>query len=645
MKSAIDSLKDLQELLRIEREEDYLQYQARLKSLSIPEKKAMGVCWYPLVVTGTGFTMSESPYVEVERPGGVMEPHQFSAGKGVTFFRNTGGKNEEAVTGIIRTAGINNLKIILQTDDFPDWMDEGKLGVELLFDDVTYKEMDRVLKEVIKAQNNRLADLREILYNQKKPKFRDLLALPEVEDLNESQQRAAALVLSAEDVAVVHGPPGTGKTTTLTEAIRLTLHTEKQVLVVAPSNTAVDLLTEKLAELGINVLRIGNPARVSEELLRHTPEMKMAMHRDAALVKQLRKQASEYNQMARKYKRHFGKAEREQRKYILAEARKLSREAEDTERYMSDNLVKEAQVITCTPVGAVNRMLDGLTFSTVFIDEAGQALEPATWLPISRAERVVFAGDPFQLPPTVKSFEASKQGLAVSLMEKAITIPNVAVMLETQYRMHQDIMQFSNSQFYSNKLEAHSSVKEAVLPISPEFAQPLELVDTAGCGFEEATNPESRSTYNPEEADLVLKHLAALVETLEQNPATMRMLGRRRQIGIISPYKAQIEYFQQNLQHYPVLQKYERSISIGTVDGFQGQEREVIYISLVRSNIEGEIGFLADTRRMNVALTRAKKKLVVIGDSATLSGNAFYKHFFEYAEKAGAYKSAWEYTG
>ncbi len=635
-----DRLQLLLDLVKIEREEDLQQYQARIQNLTIAERRAAGTCWFPLIIKDTGFTASENPWVEVERPATHAASHQFSAGKNVTLFRQGLKGIEESVQGVIRGAGFNNLKIILQADDFPDWLDEGKIGVELMFDEVTYKEMEKALREVMRADRGRLAELRDILYGVKTARF-DSSKVETAPHLNTSQQAAVAHIIKARDVAVVHGPPGTGKTTTLTEAIRLTLQSEKQVLVCAPSNTAVDLLTEKLSALGLKVLRIGNPARVSEDLLRHTPEAQIAQHRDYALIKQLRRSATEYNQMARKYKRNFGKAEREQRKALLAEARKLSREAEDIERYITDSLLTEAQVIACTPVGSVNRLLGDLEFSTVFIDEAAQALEPATWIPILKAKRVIFAGDPFQLPATVKSYEAARKGLSVSLIENVIQIKDLSVMLQTQYRMHEQIMEFSNRQFYGGRLEAHSSVAKALLGSVEPLNQPVTFIDTAGTGYEEKTDPESSSTYNPGEADLLLQYLVQLVNELSKTEP--ELLQRKGSIGIISPYKAQVEYLQQRLKEHEPLLNYEKAFSLGTVDGFQGQEREVICISLVRSNENGEIGFLEDTRRTNVALTRAKRKLLVIGDSATLSNNVFYNQMLAYFEEINSYKSAWEY--
>jgi predicted DNA helicase len=355
----------------------------------------------------------------------------------------------------------------------------------------------------------------------------------------------------------------------------------------------------------------------------------------------MRKQADEYNRLAHKYKRHFGKAEREQRKLILAEARKLSKEANTTEKYIIDSIFEKAQVITCTLVGAANRIMGNKLFQTVFIDEAAQALEPATWIPILKASRVVFAGDHCQLPPTVKSLKAGKEGLGVTLFEKCIARQQVAVMLNVQYRMHQDIMQFSNRVFYHNELKAHESVAQRVLGKDEWLAQPFTFIDTAGCGYEEKFNPQTQSVSNPEEANLLLRYLQELMSHIPY--PTEESIADNLRIGIISPYRAQVEYLQENLPDYELLAASKAFISIGTVDGFQGQERDIICISLVRSNDRNEIGFLQDVRRMNVALTRAKMKLIVIGDSATLANHPFYKDFLSYVEEINAYKSAWEF--
>jgi superfamily I DNA and/or RNA helicase len=639
---ASKELKQLLHLLELERETDLIQYQEKITNTPLHIRRQQGTSWYPVVMVESGFGIGERLYIEVERTVQTQIAHTFGQGKAVSLFTNTGNaKEKQAIEGVVVYAGLNRLKINFNEDDLPDWIDDGKLGVDLLFDETSYKEMEAAIKKVIEAEKNRLAQVRDILLGYKRATFTQNAFPIQLPHINESQNRAVQNVLQAQDLAIIHGPPGTGKTTTLVEAIVQTLKTEKQVLVCSPSNAAVDLLTEKLAARDVDVVRVGNPARVSEDMLQHTVDVKVQADRNFHLIKQLRKQADEFNRMARRYKRHFGKAERDQRKLILAEARKLSQEANNTEKYITDAIFDKAQVITCTLVGAANRMLGNKTFQTIFIDEAAQALEPATWIPILRASRVVFAGDHCQLPPTIKSQQAEKGGLGLTLFEKSIARQEADVMLNVQYRMHEQIMTFSNRQFYKGQLHADASVKHRTLGSDEWLAQPLTFIDTAGCGYEEKFNPENQSVSNTEEANLLLKHFHSLISHIQT--VAPSVLQKSFQVGIISPYRAQVDYLQEQILFYPLLAELKKSVSIGTVDGFQGQEREVIYISMVRSNNRGEIGFLQDIRRMNVALTRAKMKLVVIGDSATLSIHPFYQSFLDYVEQVNAYKSAWEF--
>jgi predicted DNA helicase len=410
--------------------------------------------------------------------------------------------------------------------------------------------------------------------------------------------------------------------------------TNKQILVCAPSNTAVDLLTEKLHLEGVQVLRVGNPARINERLMAHTLDAKMQEHAMNKEAKKLKKQAQEYKHLANKYKRNFGKEEREQRKLLLTEASKIMKEVGNIEQYIIDDLLGKAQVIAATLVGANNYMIRNLRYDTIIIDEAGQALEPACWIPILKAKKVVMAGDHCQLPPTIKSYEAAKKGLSTTLLEKCVALhPEAVTLLHEQYRMNTQIMAYSSEVFYENQLQAHVSVAHQTL-----FEQdtPLNFVDTAGCSFDEKL--EGTSTTNPEEASLLVKHLSAFVEellpyyTMETFPS----------IAIIAPYKKQVSILKDYVENAPVLLPWLAFIDVNTVDSFQGQERDIVYISMTRSNSNAEIGFLADIRRMNVAMTRARKKLVVIGDSATLAHHPFYGNFITYAEKIAGYTSAWE---
>jgi predicted DNA helicase len=444
-------------------------------------------------------------------------------------------------------------------------------------------------------------------------------------------------IIAANELAIVHGPPGTGKTTTLVQAIKALVKLEyHQVLVVAPSNTAVDLLTEKLFEEGLSVLRVGNPARVSDKLMSLTLDSKIAEHNSMKEIKKLKKQASEFRDMAHKYKRSFGRAERDQRKALFEEARNIMKQVENTEQYIIEDLLAKAQVITATLVGANHYTARNVKFHTVVIDEAGQAIEPACWIPILKAQKVILAGDHCQLPPTIKSTEAAFDGLATTLLEKCVSLhPEAVTLLEEQYRMNEKIMGFSSKRFYEDKLKAHPSVAHRLL--YPDDS-PLAFIDTAGCGFEEKS--EGTSTTNPEEAAFLFKHLTQLIAELEKHYRKEDFPT----IAIISPYKEQIYVLQELLLHSPLILNHSNKISVNTVDSFQGQERDIVYISMTRSNTENKIGFLSDIRRMNVAMTRARKKLVVIGDSGTLSHFAFYSDFISYAEQHNAYQSAWEFV-
>ncbi len=641
MDTKLNRLNDLRQLLKVERDEDFRNYKDHFSRNNINYRKQNGVTWYPIVISNVEIGLGEYLIIEVERTTNHNEPHQFSGGKIAALFSNAQ-TDAAPINGTIKVINQNKLRLSLTIDDLPDWCDDGKLGINLLFDETSYKEMDIALEKVINAKNNRLAHLRDVMYGLKLPEFEDENKELHVTGLNQSQNEAVKKILSAKDIAIIHGPPGTGKTTTLVQAIRQTLLTEKQVLVCSPSNTAVDLLTEKLHREGVSVLRLGNPARISDDVLSNTLDAKIAAHESYKDLKAYRKTADEYFRMAGKYKRNFGKAEREQRQLLYIEARKILQEAKQLEDFILYEQFDKTQVIACTPVVSSSRMMRDRQFSTVFIDEAAQALEPMCWIPISRSERVIFAGDHFQLPPTVKSKEAEQKGLKETLMEKCMHLNDCSVMLNVQYRMHENIMNFSNKEFYGGNLIADTSVKDTVLSYDEnEFLlhTAFDFIDTAGCGFNEELNLESLSTSNPEEANLLLKHLHALLAQYEQGNKQNKKLS----IGIISPYKEQVQLLTEKVSTDEILKEYGSRLAVKTIDGFQGQERDVIYISLVRSNDHQEIGFLSDTRRMNVALTRAKKKLVVIGDSATFGNHPFYKSFLDYVEKIGAYKSAWEF--
>ena len=637
----IDRLQHLRKLLKIEREEDFQQYKQHFSRDNINFRKQSGVTWYPIVINNVEIGLGEYLTLEIERTSNHNEPHLFTGGKPAALFSNNY-PDEPPLNGTVKVLGPNKIRLTLTIDELPEWTDDGKLGINLLFDENGYREMDIALDKAINASHTRLAQLRDVLCELKPPAF-DKEIILNIHGLNRSQNEAVQKIVSANDLAIIHGPPGTGKTTTLVQAIRQTLFSEKQVLVCSSSNTAVDVLTEKLHREGINVLRLGNPARVSEEVLINTLDAKMSAHPSYKDLKNYRKTADEYFRMAGKYKRTFGREEREQRQLFYQEAKKILKDARVLEDYILEEQFERAQVIACTPVVSAGRMMRDRHFSTLFIDEAAQALEPMCWIPITRSNRIVFAGDHFQLPPTVKSKKAEEAGLKETLFERCMHIQNVSVMLNIQYRMHEDIMNFSNKKFYGNKLTADVSVKNTVLsndPNEPMLTTALDFIDTAGCGFNEILNPESLSIANPEEAQLLIKHLKLLLQQFAQ----INKAGQIIRVGVISPYKEQVQYLSTHIGLDEELKEYAAQISIKTIDGFQGQEKDIIYISLVRSNDAKEIGFLSDIRRMNVALTRAKKKLVLIGDSATLANHSFYKEFLDYTESIAAYKTAWEFN-
>ncbi len=711
-----DHFNRLLDLLRQERDEDLRQFIEMVRRRPLQDRVAQGYTWYPLKVMQTGFAIGEKAFVVVERTTRIDEPHQLRAGQSVNFFtRQAQGEGGEK-TGIVNYVERNRMKIVLNARDVPDWLDLGQLGVDMLFDDRTYNEMEKALLQVIQAKGNRLAELRDISVGHKTgrvPEYtpsiegltpleqermayeawlqstgREIVArqtaelLPddattgvgegEYAALNTSQESAVQAILANQDFAVIHGPPGTGKTTTLVAAIRQLCQRESTVLVTAPSNTAADLLTERLAEKGLNVVRIGNISRVDDAVLSHTLEAILARHPESRNIKKVKMQAAEYRRQSRQHKRNFNAEDRREREHLKTLARDLESWSKTLEERLVEEVLTNAQAITCTLVGAAHPALERSKFRTCVIDEAAQALEPACWIPILKSSRVVLAGDPFQLPPTVKSMDAARNGLSQTLIERAIeALPDHVRLLTVQYRMHQAIMAFSNQYFYGGALRAHQQVGDRrLMSLNAEgnvvtFFDPVSFIDTAGCGFEEKVNHTDGSTrslsrFNPEEALLVREHLLQLLAQFNGQPLPS--------IGILSPYREQVNHIDQLLRDDPAVSPLLRphnqaaharalveqtggqvgrpegfSITINTIDGFQGQERDVIYISLVRSNTKSEIGFLTDYRRMNVAMTRARMLLVVIGDSGTIGNNKFYESFLQYCEQSGKYQTAWEY--
>ncbi len=625
----------LQEWLNLEQAEDLRQYQLLSDRTALSVRRQHGISWYPIAIRGTEPAPGDYLNVELERTTNHDDAHQFKFGAAVALFSNH--NPEERLEGTITNVSGNRCKINFRVEVLPEWSRNGKLGIDLLFDSNSYNEMERALKAAHEAVNGRKATLENlpaVLTGLRKPVFNNNIADGQYASLNEGQQNAVDQILSADDLAIVHGPPGTGKTTTLVAAVKALINQEKQqILVVAASNTAVDLLTEKLAEAGLQVLRVGNPARVNRRLMNLTMDSQLEAHPEHKNIKGLRKQAAALKDMAHKYKRHFGRAEQEQRKALFNEARKIMKEVENHESYLSDQIINNADVITATLVGSNHYAIRQLRYRTLVIDEAGQALEPACWIPILKARKLIMAGDHCQLPPTIKSQEAARKGLSLTLMEKLTALyPEAVTMLEEQYRMHEQIMNFSAQEFYGGRLKAHERVATAKL-LSDDH--PFTFIDTAGCGFEE--QQEESSISNPEEGLFTIKYIKQYLEILDLNRV------HSPSIGLIAPYQEQIKFLSIAAAEDPTLSTEDVYLTINTIDSFQGQERDVIVISLTRCNQDRNIGFLADVRRMNVAITRARKKLIIIGDSSTLSVHPFYLNLIAYAEQHGSYESAWSY--
>jgi len=647
----MDYFAKLTDLLKTEQAEDRRLYREMAESASVNDRRDAGLAWYPIAIRDEEIGRGDYLTVEVERTTNQDIAHQLRFGASAALFSNHDAQNDR-VEGTISFQSGNRLKITLRIDELPDWARNGKLGIDLLFDDNSYSEMFSALRQAAsvmeKKEEGRLV---RVLTGQQKPALAESSVEPAGGSgepgggsggpdsgglpLNPSQQSAVGRILAAGDLAIVHGPPGTGKTTTLVHAISALVRRKgEKVLVVAPSNTAVDLLSERLSEQGLNVLRIGNAARVSDRLQSLTLDEKMAAHSSSKEIKKLKKRASEFKDMAHKYKRNFGKAERDQRKALFDEARSVMKEVERLEQYILDDVLSKAQVVTATLVGASHYTIKNLRYQTAVIDEAGQALEPACWIPILKAQRVILAGDHCQLPPTVKSAEAS--GLNTTLLEKNVALhPETVSLLDEQYRMNSVIMGYSSEVFYESRLKAHASVAGRTLF---EGDKPLVFIDTAGCGYDE--QPEGTGLVNPEEAAFLIRHATHTVEELGVRYNALDFPS----MAIISPYRNQVRLLQHLMEHSAVLRHYADKIAVNTIDSYQGQERDIVYIGMTRSNTDNKIGFLSDIRRMNVAMTRARKKLVVIGDSATLSRLPFYGGFITYAEQHEAYQSAWEFV-
>lgn len=613
-------------LLEIEYNHEKEEFRKQTETMGVERKVRRGDAWFPVSIGRSYYNSLNQMVVEVMRQPGSDIEHNFEAGRPVCFFTI---KNDMGTAGAKATKGGSKLQYLSFTATVSyaeqdrmvvalpdsgrivDLQRQDALGVQLFFDEISYRLMFEALDRVIRARSGRLADLRDIFYT-KAPASRYTFDAMRFPWLNASQEKAVNEVLWAKDVAVVHGPPGTGKTTTLVEAIFETLRRESQVLVCAQSNMAVDWISEKLVDRGINVLRIGNPTRVNDKMLSFTYERRFEAHPDYPQLWSIRKAIREL---------------RQQRKHADSWHQKMDRlksRATELELRIRSSLFGEARVIASTLTGAANRVLEGEKYSTLFIDEAAQALEAACWIAIRKAGRVILAGDHCQLPPTVKSIMALKGGLGKTLMERIVeNKPETVTLLKMQYRMNEQIMKFSSEWFYHGMVESAPTVSHRGIL---DYDTPMMWIDTAECDGKEEFVGENFGRINRAEAELTLQTLQQYLEKIGKQ----RILEESIDVGIISPYRAQVQLLRKELRKREFFRPYRHLLTVNTVDGFQGQERDIILISLVRSNDGGDIGFLRDLRRMNVAITRARMKLIILGSSETMTSHPFYKKLYEY---------------
>jgi ATP-dependent RNA/DNA helicase IGHMBP2 len=656
MPNPIQTLEHLKALLRQEYDYEKQEYRRQTETMGIGRKVKRGLCWYPVATGRSYYNSINQLVIEVLRQQDKDIEHNFEFGRPVSFFTQdgSGGPRGEGLVHHINFVGTvsyvddDRMVIVLPNEAALAQVQETeRLGVQLYFDETTYRLMFEAIERVIAAKGNRLAQLRDIVHGSQ-PATRFTFDAVRFPWLNPSQEQAVNNVLWAKDVAIVHGPPGTGKTTTLVEAIYETLRRESQVLVCAQSNMAVDWISEKLVDRGVSVLRIGNPTRVNDKMLSFTYERRFADHPLYPDLWAVRKTIRQL---------HSQKGPAEARHQKIA---RLRDRATELELRINEAIFSQARVIASTLTGAASRQLISTQFGTLFVDEAAQALEPACWIAMQKAHRVILAGDHQQLPPTIKCYEAMLGGLDRTLIQAlAENKPQVVTLLQVQYRMNEAIMRFSSDYFYQGLVQSAPEVRHRGIL---DFDTSMTWIDTSNPSefFEsskslnpsETSEPSQNSQQSPPtaaptsappqerfvgenygrinegEAQLTLRALQSYIARVGRQ----RMLDERIDIGLISPYKAQVQYLRQLIRHSEFLRPYRSLITVGTVDGFQGQERDVIVISLVRANEQGQIGFLADLRRMNVAITRARQKVIILGDVPTLSHNPFYRRLYHYIQ-------------
>lgn len=622
-------LYQLLEAVEEERKEEELFFLEQMSEKSLRDKVKAGIAWHPIQFLSSGFTVGDYIEIKIEKASVGNQTGKLREGNGVLLQLVRSGATESLRATIARL-GRNQMVLLCKAEDVDDL--ELPLSainaVELVYDEKPFLIMKEAIQKVIDAEKGPLLHLKKAVYGDL-----PVLALgPKAlqynhEFLNVAQKSAIANVLGSGNFSIIHGPPGTGKTTTLISLVRELALTQKRILVCASSNHATDLLALKCMEAGLDTVRIGNLSRIGEEVLRVTLDEKVRANPEWDQIKKQRIEAEKIRKQAAKYKRSFGTEEKALRKQLFAEARATLKYADEMEDEMVKKVLQNANVIVTTLVSSATSLLNRMSFETVIIDEASQTTEPESWIAIGKAEKVILAGDPVQLPPTVKTRQALTLGLQKTLMDTLLEKKYPSHLLDTQYRMNAEVLSFPNQQFYGNLLQsAQAVVKRSLF----DGAKSFQFVDTAGTGYEEIRDVESQSLYNPGEWSIIQNHIAQQLD---------RLAGHS--VAIISPYAEQVRFIQSDIKaseiNYPFL------LDCDTIDGFQGQERDVVYLSLVRSNDQNEIGFLSDLRRLNVAITRARLQVVVVGDSVTLSKNTTYSRLIAHAEKSEGYQSAWDF--
>lgn len=611
-----------------EREQEEAYYRELSKNASIAEKLESGIAWHNVQVVKQQYTIGEYIELVVERTKQLDEPHKLKTGAGCMLYHINDERHEyRATVSFVRK---NKMGVILNAETLQknDDLEKGILGIELIYDERPYRVMKDAIHAVMKSQRKEIVELREGIDRLDPLKYSSYeYHIGSNSSLNDSQNEAIKLIANCGRLGILHGPPGTGKTTTIVAMVEQLAKQEKRILVCAPSNNAVDLLASKIDSKGVKVCRVGNITRIHDQVSHITIDEKMRNHSDWQHIKKVKIEAAEARKMAGTYKRKFDAAQRAERTAMYRESRELQKWARELEQRLISEILHDSKVVCTTLIGSQHKLLDDIHFDTLIIDEASQGLEPECWAAMLKCNRVILVGDHLQLPPTVKSSEAIALGLETTLLDRMAPVAHYQQMLDTQYRMNDLILEYSNKAYYGGQLKSAPGIGDRTLSNDDAV---ISWVDTSGCGFEEQSSTKHRSKWNEGEYFIWREHFLQHKHSYEG-----------QSIGFISPYAEQVRYVRAQIMEDPEYDGLD--ITVDSIDGFQGQEKDIIYLSLVRSNEDGEIGFLKDQRRLNVALTRAKMKLVIIGDVATLSSSDAYMKLLDHVEKKGLYQSGWEY--